>query len=219
MSVSPILETLVIPDIFSEQAWNRLGGEDDLESPLLLLLRRANTELYHNAPSYAYHLQRIHCIMVKTFMYRNEVYYHRTDSLREGDNRGFDSYDDGVGQEDAWCAGSPLPHEKPDLDESWENRPGAGFWERKGSLKDFTALKYLDIGVHLLWLFAIGLGDPGWKVEEGFSLLDSLPPNLEHLSIRGYFRGQFERLDKLIQKLTTERHRQPPSLKTLKGID
>ncbi|KAI9694886.1 MAG: hypothetical protein M1822_000502 [Bathelium mastoideum] len=57
-----------------------------------------------------------------------------------------------------------------------------------GSLRSFSQLKHLSIGVHLLYHYARGLGEAA-NVEQPFSLADSLPPKLEFLRIYGYEKG------------------------------
>ncbi|KAL3455979.1 hypothetical protein BJX64DRAFT_271426 [Aspergillus heterothallicus] len=74
---------------------------------------------------------------------------------------------------------------------------------QSGSLHSFSNLRHLSIGVGLLFYFARGVtpGTPTPPLHSGFSLLATLPPNLESLCIRGYKRGDVPARDVAIEEL------------------
>lgn len=90
-------------------------------------------------------------------------------------------------------------------------------FSQAGYLRDFTALRRLSIGVRCL--FQMGCGTNGDFTDSNLSLADTLPPNLESLSIRGYQRGTNPlhdiHLQDLLQKFVAG---QLGSLKEIHGI-
>lgn len=71
-------------------------------------------------------------------------------------------------------------------------------FHQSGTLKSFTALRRLNIGVKCLFGMALGIStnhSPNTK------LADLLPPHLEHLCIRGYIPGDNQFYDMHIQDL------------------
>jgi hypothetical protein len=102
------------------------------------------------------------------------------------------------------------------------------------SLRSFLQLKDLSIGVHILYLYARGYDgekfDDEWGdqlVNESFSLVDHLPPNLESLHIYGYKKGMKPRLrgvpqnflDDQLVKLMAEKDQKLPRLAVIEGIE
>ncbi|KAF7181452.1 hypothetical protein CNMCM7691_000670 [Aspergillus felis] len=102
------------------------------------------------------------------------------------------------------------------------------------SLRSFLQLKDLSIGVHILYLYARGYGgeqrgDP-WGdqlIDESYSLVDHLPPNLESLRIYGYKKGMKPRLrgvpqnllEDQLAKLMAEKDQKLPRLAVIEGIE
>ncbi|KAL2846918.1 hypothetical protein BJY01DRAFT_167953 [Aspergillus pseudoustus] len=97
-------------------------------------------------------------------------------------------------------------------DEGTGRTPPSTLAQQKGSLRDFAALKRLSIGAGFLFYFARGMGEAAnpnpnpddnsdSDPESRFSLIDHLPPNLEHLCIRGYKEGEFPHRDPAIEEL------------------
>jgi hypothetical protein len=102
------------------------------------------------------------------------------------------------------------------------------------SLRSFLQLKDLRLGVHILYLYARGYGgeqcDDEWGdqlVDESFSLVDHLPPNLESLRIYGYKKGMKPRLrgvpqnflEDQLAKLLAEKDQKLPRLAVIEGIE
>ncbi|KAL2811886.1 hypothetical protein BJX63DRAFT_398001 [Aspergillus granulosus] len=74
--------------------------------------------------------------------------------------------------------------------------------QQKGSLRDFSALKHLSVGVGFLFYFAKGIDvDTESDSEREFRLIDHIPPNLEYLCIRGYKKGESPGRDPVIEEL------------------
>ncbi|KAF7137024.1 hypothetical protein CNMCM5793_006828 [Aspergillus hiratsukae] len=69
----------------------------------------------------------------------------------------------------------------------WTEPPPDSFWDQRGCLKDFVALKRLSIGVGFLLYFAAGVNND--NENRDVPLVEYLPPNLEYLCIRGYEKG------------------------------
>lgn len=111
----------------------------------------------------------------------------------------------------------PLIHEYTDLDIAIAERPLHTYElpnDRKygatiGSLRDFTGLTQLSIGIKML------LGDAHVPP---FRLIHTLPPGLEELTLRGYRKGRNERHDFEVQELLKKMDELFPKLKSLKGI-
>lgn len=68
-----------------------------------------------------------------------------------------------------------------------------------GSLKDFTALTCLDVGVEMFFVLVKGAG-PDHKSETS-DLIDQLPPKLHSLTIRGYEKGKDPERDRQLENL------------------
>ncbi|KAF7116125.1 hypothetical protein CNMCM5793_004145 [Aspergillus hiratsukae] len=66
----------------------------------------------------------------------------------------------------------------------WKDPPPDSFWDQRGCLKDFVALKRLSIGVNYLFYIAAGVNND--NENKDVPLVEYLPPNLEYLCIRGY---------------------------------
>ena len=100
-----------------------------------------------------------------------------------------------------------------------------------GSLHDFTALKRLSIGIRFLMGPNVRhyVGPSAWTEPSGppfrlatmppFRLVDALPPNLEYLCLRGYFRGENPDVDDHINELLEKKTDRFPHLKEVEGID
>lgn len=71
-------------------------------------------------------------------------------------------------------------------------------FHQSGTLKNFTALRQLNIGVKCLFGMALGIST---QHSPNTKLADLLPPHLEHLSIRGYIPGDNQFYDMHIQDL------------------
>ena len=91
-----------------------------------------------------------------------------------------------------------------------------------GSLHDFNALRRLSIGMKYL-LGATGghSREPPFHLatEPPFRLVDALPPNLEYLCLRGYYKGENQDIDMHVNELLDKQPVQFPHLKEIKGID
>ncbi|GFF90185.1 hypothetical protein IFM60648_08978 [Aspergillus lentulus] len=102
------------------------------------------------------------------------------------------------------------------------------------SLRSFLQLKDLSLGVHILYLYARGYGGEQcgnqWgdqSVNDSFSLVDHLPPNLESLRIYGYKKGMKPRLrgvpqnllEDQLAKLMAEKDQKLPRLVVIEGIE
>lgn len=92
-------------------------------------------------------------------------------------------------------------------------------WKLEGSLKDFTALKSLTIGIGLLLYFAKGVFLNPDTRQRPIMLLDCLPDNLESLCIRGYQRGLNDHWDAQVDALLAHYKSGKSSLKSLTGIE
>ncbi|KAF7175075.1 hypothetical protein CNMCM7691_006479 [Aspergillus felis] len=99
----------------------------------------------------------------------------------------------------------------------WIESPPDSFWDQRGCLKDFEALKSLSIGVNLLLYFASGMNNENdYKI---MSLVEYLPPNLEYLCIRGYERGKGTHNDAQMDALKALVESGSTSLKEIHGVD
>jgi hypothetical protein len=90
-----------------------------------------------------------------------------------------------------------------------------------GSMYDFTVLSHLSIRVKLLLGPQLFKPSTGIKVAlpAPFRLVDSLPPNLKYLYVRGYRAGIDPNWDKQIKELMVIRTEKRPALKEVLGID
>lgn len=100
-----------------------------------------------------------------------------------------------------------------------------------GSMHDFTALKRLSIGI----IFFMGpnkrhyTGPNSWTESSvppfrlatapPFRLVDALPPNLEYLCLRGYYKGENSDIDDHVNELLEKRTDRFPHLSEIQGID
>lgn len=109
----------------------------------------------------------------------------------------------------------------------WDSHPFGGntadhsatvFSSQTGSLRDFTALTELSIGVVFLFGLAGGIGDE-YESQSQFSLVERLPPNLKYLCIRGYQKGDDVERDHQISQFMSQRRRKLPSLMVVEGVD
>ncbi|OGM47957.1 hypothetical protein ABOM_002750 [Aspergillus bombycis] len=89
---------------------------------------------------------------------------------------------------------------------------------RPESLRDFTVMKHLRIGIKLLMALARASIGKGGSEEPLFSLVDILPPNLECLCILGYTVGANSKHDAHISFLMENLDRLP-LLKEIAGVD
>ncbi|KAF4279576.1 hypothetical protein CNMCM8057_004427 [Aspergillus fumigatus] len=102
------------------------------------------------------------------------------------------------------------------------------------SLRSCLELKDLSLGIHILYLYARGYGGDQcgdqWgdhSVDDSFSLVDHLPPNLESLRIYGYKKGMKPRLrgvpqnllEDQLAKLMAEKDQKLPRLAVIEGIE
>lgn len=96
-----------------------------------------------------------------------------------------------------------------------------GLWERTGSLRDFSALTHLNIGIGILLFLALGTQ----RMEAGdfdfdeLALADSLPDALESLVIIGYEKGVRADFDKVITRFVIDKDTKLPNLKHVTGIE
>ncbi|KAF9890814.1 hypothetical protein FE257_005385 [Aspergillus nanangensis] len=88
------------------------------------------------------------------------------------------------------------------------------------SLRGFTKLKNLSLGIHLLYYLARGIG-PDQVEDESFAIVDHLPPNLESLSIYGYEEGMrgLRPFHRQLEQLLAEKDKKLPRLVYIEGID
>jgi hypothetical protein len=90
-----------------------------------------------------------------------------------------------------------------------------------GSMHDFTVLTHLSIGVKLLLgpqVFNPSTSN-ATSLPAPFRLVDSLPPNLKYLCIRGYQAGMDSNWDEQIKEFIESRMEKRPSLKEVLGIE
>jgi hypothetical protein len=99
----------------------------------------------------------------------------------------------------------------------WTEPPPDSFWDQRGCLKDFDALKRLSIGVGFLMYFAAGVNND--NENKTVSLVDYLPPDLEYLCIRGYEKGKRGYQDAQIDALKALVESGSSSLKEIHGVD
>ncbi|KAG2009390.1 hypothetical protein GB937_007793 [Aspergillus fischeri] len=99
----------------------------------------------------------------------------------------------------------------------WTKPPPDSFWDQRGSLKDFEALKLLSIGVNFLLYFAARVNNE--NENKSVYLVEYLPPNLEYLCIKGYERGRRKHNDAQIDALKALVELGPTSQKEIYGVD
>ncbi|GIK06643.1 hypothetical protein Aspvir_002293 [Aspergillus viridinutans] len=99
----------------------------------------------------------------------------------------------------------------------WIESPPNSFWDQRGCLKDFEALKRLSIGVNFLLYFAAGVNNE--NENKIVSLVEYLPPNLEYLCIRGYEKGKRRHNDPQMDALKALVESGSTSLKEIHGVD
>ncbi|PYI22288.1 hypothetical protein BO99DRAFT_479813 [Aspergillus violaceofuscus CBS 115571] len=99
---------------------------------------------------------------------------------------------------------------------SWTGAPPDELWEQKGSLRDFTSMTHVSLGLKTLLYMAKGvnLTEPS-----DFKLADHLPPNLEYLLIRGYERGHRKDHDEHIDGVLSLKKSESSKLREIRGID
>jgi hypothetical protein len=102
-----------------------------------------------------------------------------------------------------------------DAEDASRGGPPGSIWEQSGSLRDFSALKRLSLGVNFLMYFARGVNP---RKEKNFKLVDCLPVNLEYLMIRGYERGERDDYDAQLDSLLALKDSGSCKLTELKGI-
>lgn len=123
----------------------------------------------------------------------------------------------------------------PDYQEEWaeelreletKDEPAVDTQPSPCSLRGFTKLKNLSLGIHLLYYLARGIGTD--QVEDAsFSIVDHLPPNLESLCIYGYEKGMKpwveglpdDVFDRQLEILLAEKDIKLPRLTYIEGID
>lgn len=94
-------------------------------------------------------------------------------------------------------------------------------WEENGSLKDFTSMKRLSLGIQCLLCFVRGV----WRNADGRSeamlpmLPDCLPDSLEYLCIRGYQAGETVDHDIQVDALMDYFESGLSPLKEIEGVD
>jgi hypothetical protein len=117
----------------------------------------------------------------------------------------------------------PVPRDENE-EEPARNDP-QGLWERTGSLRDFSALTQLNIGIGILLFLA--LGTKGMETEnpdyytsfDEVVLADSLPDTLESLVIIGYEKGIRQDFDKIVEQFMIDKDTKLPNLKHVSGIE
>lgn len=87
-----------------------------------------------------------------------------------------------------------------------------------GSLKDFRALKRLNVGIGLLIYFAMGVRESN-EPRKPFLLPDVLPESLEYLCIRGYEKGKCKVWDTHIDALVASFVSGSSGIKEITGIE
>lgn len=87
-----------------------------------------------------------------------------------------------------------------------------------GSLLEFTALKRLSIGINLLLGISFDY-DTYDYAPPPFRLIDTLPPNLEYLCIRGYYIGADEIHTDQVSEFMQHRARRLPQLREVAGVE
>lgn len=121
-------------------------------------------------------------------------------------------------------------HDEDELSEYFANQESFGFSlkqfvEQTGSLRDFTALTHLSIGVRIF--FCLARGSQSMDMEDFNNitpfdqvvLAEALPPNLESLCLRGYKKGAREDFDNALAQFMTEKDEKLPNLKEITGIE
>jgi hypothetical protein len=87
-----------------------------------------------------------------------------------------------------------------------------------GSLKDFWALKRLNVGIGLLIYFAMGVRESN-EPRKPFLLPDVLPESLQYLCIRGYEKGKCKVWDTHIDALVASFVSGSSGIKEITGIE
>ncbi|KAK2758724.1 hypothetical protein FQN54_003414 [Arachnomyces sp. PD_36] len=88
-----------------------------------------------------------------------------------------------------------------------------------GSFHDFTSLTHLSIGITLLTGRVVSMHRPGGNYPPPpIRLVDSLPPSLEFLCIRGYREGEDAYLTSMVSELMERRAERFPRLKEVQGV-
>ncbi|KAM0334651.1 hypothetical protein ACHAPQ_005040 [Fusarium lateritium] len=82
-----------------------------------------------------------------------------------------------------------------------------------GSLHDFTALTHLRIDPSAL------LGPLHEFQEPPIRLIDALPPNMEHLCLYGYVKGENKQIDHRIEEFIQHKEKLFPQLVEIQGVD
>ncbi|RAH51422.1 uncharacterized protein BO95DRAFT_350015 [Aspergillus brunneoviolaceus CBS 621.78] len=99
---------------------------------------------------------------------------------------------------------------------SWTGAPPDELWDQKGSLRNFTSLTHVSLGLKTLLYMARGVDSAR---SSDFKLADHLPPNLEYLLIRGYERGLRKDHDEHIDGLLSLKESEGSKLREIRGID
>lgn len=92
-------------------------------------------------------------------------------------------------------------------------------------LKAFNKMTRLSIGVRFLIYLARGIDQPAMNEEDDseedtFTLINTLPPNLEYLCLRGYEKGENWKRDWLVSELVqAQKDGKLPRLKEIVGVD
>ncbi|CAI7625595.1 unnamed protein product [Penicillium pancosmium] len=92
----------------------------------------------------------------------------------------------------------------------------SSFWDNHGSLKDFSNLKSLSLGIGLLMYLVYG--EIGIRDGTESKLIDSIPKNLEYLCVRGYRRAEVPKHDAPIDLLMGAFNSGSLGLKEIRGI-
>ncbi|KAL2864006.1 uncharacterized protein BJX67DRAFT_384186 [Aspergillus lucknowensis] len=102
----------------------------------------------------------------------------------------------------------------PDI--TWQvPRPPLSLWTEYGSLKDFTSLTHLSIGLQCFISLAEGVRP---SPTPAVGILD-LPPNLRYLCIRGYEKGKDPRIDTVMDRVIPAARAQCSNMPDIKGLD
>ncbi|KAI9149645.1 putative f-box domain-containing protein [Paramyrothecium foliicola] len=92
-----------------------------------------------------------------------------------------------------------------------------------GSLHDFGYLKHLSIGIRILLDGAEKRDYDTNRIngysEAPFRLIDALPAGLEHLTLRGYVKGQNSYFDGQVEEFMRLRTSRLPELRVVRGVD
>lgn len=110
-------------------------------------------------------------------------------------------------------------------EEKWAIVDDEAIWTQSGSLRDFSALKHLSIGVVVFFCLARGTesmdtDDPNQVTPfDQVVIADALPASLESLCLRGYQKNLRDDFDKVIALFVAERETKLPNLKKVTGIE